>query len=131
MALSRNSDPVTSYLAGAAHESRGAGKTNREACYRALEAQPGLTSAEVAENSRLGRHEAARRLPELRDAGRVLNGPIRRCSVSGHQCITWYISAHCAQIPPIPGVQQTPQPPQAPPAAPPVEPEGEVDIFGE
>jgi uncharacterized OsmC-like protein len=65
-------------------------KTNRRLCYEALLACPHMTSAEVAQKAGIDRHEAARRLPELRDDWLAANGPKKRCSVRNTMAITWH-----------------------------------------
>jgi CRP-like cAMP-binding protein len=48
-----------------------------------------LTSAELARKIGIDRYIAARRLPELRDAGLIQNGESRKCLVTGRKAITW------------------------------------------
>jgi hypothetical protein len=51
--------------------------------------RPGSTAAEIAARSGLERHVPSRRLPELRQAGRIKNGPQRVCTVTGNPSMTW------------------------------------------
>lgn len=91
MAKSRRTDPDTSFEAAAKIEKSGKAESHRTLCFEALLKQDGMTSAEVAVMADLERHEAARRLPELRDEGKVRNGEKRKCSATGSMALTWYI----------------------------------------
>lgn len=90
MAKARRTDPSTSHEAAAKIERAGRAQTNRTKCFEALLRQDGQTSAEVAVMADLDRHEAARRLPELRDAGQVRNGDKRRCAITNSFALTWW-----------------------------------------
>lgn len=68
----RATDPASSHLAADRLERSGRGRTHREALYVAVCEHPGMTSRELAAITGLERHEAARRLPELVAAGRVV-----------------------------------------------------------
>ena len=83
----RRTDPTTSHEAA-----RGAGRmanTHRLIIIEAMKKHPNLTSAEIAHCTGLERHQAARRLPELRKLGVAVNGPARRCHVLGTMQMTW------------------------------------------
>lgn len=86
---SRNSDPITSHIAGISHEMKGTAGSNREACLAIVLFYPGLTAPEIAVKAGIDRHEASRRLPELRRKGQVKNGPERLCSQLGSLMMTW------------------------------------------
>lgn len=74
MARARNSDPATSHDAAKRVEESGVATGQRGMCLRAVQNHPeGLTSKEVAKKAGLDRYQAARRLPELREAGLVVN----------------------------------------------------------
>jgi hypothetical protein len=90
MAHSRSKDPVTSHMAADAVEQTGAAGNHRDRCLAAVKARPGMTAAEIAVAAGLERHEASRRLPELRAAGLVYTGQARTCEVQGHSSLTWY-----------------------------------------
>jgi hypothetical protein len=62
---------------------------HRLLCLAQVTRHPGLTAAEIALGTGLERHAPSRRLPELRDAGLVINGPIRLCAVKGRRSLTW------------------------------------------
>ncbi len=89
-AMARRDDPVTSHEAAAKHVATGKADPNRRLCLAVVAEHPGRTSAEIAELAGLSRHEAARRLPELRKDGLVRNGGKRVCSVTKNQSLTWF-----------------------------------------
>ena len=96
-AKSRATDPETSAEAAAGIEASGAAGHQRQLCYEAVVAQPGITAAEVAKRTGLERHAPSRRLPELRDAGMVRNAGSRICTATGHRSITWYPTERTTQ----------------------------------
>jgi hypothetical protein len=64
-----------------------------EQCRAALAlvvAHPGKTSMELAALGTLDRYQLARRLPDLREIGRVRNGEDRVCTASGRLASTWW-----------------------------------------
>jgi len=91
MAKARRTDPSTSHDAARKVERAGKAENNRTKCFEALLRLGGQTSAEVAVMAGLDRHEAARRLPELRDANQVRNGDKRRCSITNNMALTWWV----------------------------------------
>jgi len=82
----RNNDPPTSALASRHIESSGAARMQRSRCLDAVIESPGQTAREIED--RIG-VKAHKRLPELREAGLVVNGPIRTCRVTGRRAMTW------------------------------------------
>ncbi|MEX0641136.1 MAG: hypothetical protein WD468_00465 [Pirellulales bacterium] len=82
----RNNDPSTSTLAGLDIEASGTAHKQRSRCLVAVVAMPGLTARELEAHIGIKAHK---RLPELREAGLVRNGPTRLCTVSGRQALTW------------------------------------------
>ena len=89
LARARSSDPFTSHEAAHDAESSGRASAQRQICLGEVLKNPGKTAAEIAVAVGLERHAPSRRLPELRDAGLVVNGPARVCSVTGRMSITW------------------------------------------
>jgi len=89
MARARNSDPFTSHRAACEAEASGRAGAQRQLCLDEVLRSPGKTAAEIAVAVDLERHAPSRRLPELRDAGLVKNGPARICSITGRMSITW------------------------------------------
>jgi len=92
----RNTDPVTSHLAGADIEHSGRAANQRELVRRALmrHGRDGITTAELAEAAGLDRYIVGRRMPELRKRGgaQILgydaDAPeTRRCSVTGKRAM--------------------------------------------
>ena len=87
----RKGGPATSRQAAIGTETAGRAPTHRALLLRAVQVNPGRTSAELAVLCSLDRHEAARRLPELRDTFRaVRNGEPRECSVRHTKQMTWW-----------------------------------------
>jgi hypothetical protein len=85
----RRTDPVTSHMTAEKVEESGGADTQRKMCLRYVRNHPGRTSAEIAAALYIDRYTPSRRLPELRDAGRVYNGRRRVCSVTGNLSLTW------------------------------------------
>jgi CRP-like cAMP-binding protein len=88
--------PETSEDARDTHERSGSAMSARRAVLNLVGDHPGLTAVELWHHDRgsrtggLTRHEVSRRLPELRKAGLVINGPARKCSVAGSRQMTWH-----------------------------------------
>ncbi len=70
-------------------EATGTASGQRAVCMAEVIRLPGQTAAEIAVAVGLERHVPSRRLPELRDDGRVLNGSRRVCRVTGNRSMTW------------------------------------------
>jgi CRP-like cAMP-binding protein len=85
----RLTNPHTSKLAAEQVEASGHAETQRRICLASVRACPGMTAAEIALASGLERHIPSRRLPELRRAGLVVNGPARICRAMGSKAMTW------------------------------------------
>lgn len=89
--IARRDDPTTSHLAAADITRSGKRAVQQATVLALVEEHPGRTSAELAARSnRIDRWAAARRLPELRAAGLVQNGPPKACAVTGKQALTWF-----------------------------------------
>lgn len=88
-ARSRSTDPSTSSEAARAVESAGIASDQRARCLAEVVRKPGQTAAEIAVAAGLDRYAASRRLPELRAAGIVENGPARPCRIKGRLSLTW------------------------------------------
>jgi len=88
-AKSRWTDPDTSRAAARRVESDGSAIGQRRACLDEVRKHPGKTAAEIAEAVGLERHVPSRRLPELRHASLVRNGPSRVCEIMGTRAMTW------------------------------------------
>lgn len=122
MALSRNTDPETSHIAADRHERAGNANSNRQKCISVLIEYPGVTAAELAEHARMERHEASRRLPELRQAGKVFNGQKRLCRVNSTLQLTWYYKHAIPKGTILLNDQHEPEPTAAPVDEPEVDP---------
>jgi len=106
-ALVRRTDPSTSHRAANEMERTGAVTQQASICLAEVRRHPGQTSAEIAVACGLERHIPARRLPGLRDAGKVANyyrdsewqniegkqareRYTRVCRVTGNRSMTWW-----------------------------------------
>jgi hypothetical protein len=85
----RSTDPPTSVMAGQFVNRSGVARVQREMCFDAVQRRPGLTAREI--EAELG-IKAHKRLPELRHAGLIDNGPMRTCTVSERQALTWHVT---------------------------------------
>ncbi len=83
----RATDNLTSHLA--ANKARGRAARQRETILAWVTAHPGRTAAEIAKGVEMERHAPSRRLPELRELGLVVNGPVRECRVMKSKAMTW------------------------------------------
>ena len=90
---SRRDDPKTSKIAGENIEASGQAEGQRQKCFWAVRNWPGMTAAEIAIKTNLERHVPSRRLPELRQAGLVINGAVRKCGIQKTFSMTWYVKA--------------------------------------
>ena len=87
--LARRTDPETSRAAADKHAASGSRASHKRLLLEALHRSPGLTSAEYAKHTGLDRHEAARRLADLRNDGDARQGERRQCGVCRKTCVTW------------------------------------------
>ena len=98
LARARNSDPVSSYWAARLAETSGKAARDRRACFIAVLAGEGRTSAEIAVVAGLDRHTAARRLPDLlAEPALLVQGAARVCRVKGTRAVTWWLTYTGAQ----------------------------------
>lgn len=87
----RSNDPPTSALAGQTIEASGTARQQRTRCLQAVADMPGLTAREIEAHIGIKAHK---RLPELREAGLVRNGPARTCAISGRHALTWHLTGY-------------------------------------
>jgi len=80
--LCRNNDPISSAIAAEQVIKSGQVVSHAEQVLAAVRAKPGRTSGELAILFDLDRHEVARRLPGLRDMGRVQHCPNPVCDAA-------------------------------------------------
>lgn len=90
--VARRTDPATSHEAAERVTRDGSRARQVAACLDAVRRWPGCTSAELAVRMGVSRYMPARRLPELRSAGKVANGVSRECSVTRRAALTWELS---------------------------------------
>lgn len=99
--LARRTDPDTSQQAAEHVTAIGSRADHLARIVAAVKARPGRTSAELAEDAGLERHEAARRTADAANTGHIVRGPSRTCSVGGRPAITWWPKRatvpHCPQ----------------------------------
>lgn len=88
--VARRTDPDTSKLAAIAITESGDRAAQQKHILALVESSPGLTSAELAHKFHLDRYIPARRLPELRKAGLVVNGEKRICRRTRSKAMTWF-----------------------------------------
>ena len=91
-ARARLTDPDTSHEAAAQVEQSGRAGSDRAKMLEAVTRFPGHTAVELVGLvmcQGVTRHNASRRLAELRKAGLVKNGPARVCSVAGTKMLIW------------------------------------------
>lgn len=88
-AKARRGDPETSHQAAREMEDSGRAHGQRALCLEEVKRRPGQTAAEIAAALGLERHVPSRRLPELRAAGLIRNGPARECRVMRRSSLTW------------------------------------------
>lgn len=89
IARARNADPETSHQAAKQIETSGKAGTQRAEVLAVVQKFPGSTAGEIAFYGLLDRHAVSRRLPELREMGKVVNGPARKCRSLGSNAMTW------------------------------------------
>lgn len=96
---SRNTDPLSSHLAEAEINDSGSRESQAYRILEIVSMNPGLTSREMVDFCRLDRYQIARRLADLKSAGIIRQGIIRKCRVGGRKSVTWYpVGGHGEQI---------------------------------
>ncbi len=89
----RRTDPVTSLEAEARVMRSGDRETHCRKLLNLVRRYPGMTSAELASICGMERHEAARRLSDLKNPlvgpKLVKQGPKRKCKRSGRMAVIW------------------------------------------
>ena len=90
MRHARNTDPITSHMAAAAVVHSDQIAAQRIQMYELVSEYQGRTSMELAELCEFDRYQLARRLPELREKGRVESRGMRKCRITGREAMTWW-----------------------------------------
>ena len=80
--LCRNDDPMSSVVAAEEAVKSGRVQSHAEQVLAAVVAKPGRTSGQLASLFDLDRHEVARRLPGLREIGKVQHCPNPVCDAA-------------------------------------------------
>lgn len=88
--LSRDWDPASSFEAADKLARSGKWRKQKAAVLKSLSENEGSTSAELAVIMAVDRHLTARRLPELKNQGYVVQGSARPCWVTRRRCVTWW-----------------------------------------
>ena len=86
--IARNVDPWTSHAAGAAITVSGRRRSLVELCLECVYKNPGLTAGERGEHTGLGNPRVWRRLSDLKNLGRVIQGAARQWN--GKVQVTWW-----------------------------------------
>ena len=92
---SRNTDPLSSHIAKRDVTLCGARATQQHVVLDLVRRFPGRSSAELAKKSitgpkRLDRWQVARRTADLESADLIRSGDLRKCSLTGKKCKTFY-----------------------------------------
>jgi hypothetical protein len=85
--IARTTDPATSHEAAEILNESGHRITAMEICLTAVQRYPGLVAGEIGERTGLGHVPAQRRLSDLKNRGRIVQGPPRRWH--GRAQVTW------------------------------------------
>lgn len=88
--IAHTDDPSSSREAAAKAEQTGMRKRHADRVERLVAENPGETACELAAKSDLGEYQIRRRLTDLLQAGRIVRGPQRKCSVKGTTMVTWF-----------------------------------------
>lgn len=95
--IAADADPATSHDAADRHTASGARGRNCRRVLALVQRWPGLTSVELhaaqGEGGDLERHEISRRLSDLKNAGHVIQGTERVCSIKRAKMVTWWIGS--------------------------------------
>jgi len=87
MRLSKNTDPITSHIAGDEAVKSGMVKSHEKQIYEAVLQIPGHTAAEIGLQCGLTQIQVNRRLGHMKS---VTAGARRECGVQGSYCLTWW-----------------------------------------
>lgn len=94
----RNTDPSTSKESATYIDTSGLRAHQQRQVVAAVRQWPGCTSYELAKHMHADRVMPARRLRELVEAGEVVEGPKRQCTISGRTALTWLPVLHWHQL---------------------------------
>ena len=89
----RKSDPQSSWWAEKEMNKSGTRGRQMGIVLETVRNHPGCTSLELTRYCNLDRYQIARRLADLFDAGLVVKGVERRCSIGSRKAVIWYKNA--------------------------------------
>lgn len=87
--MQRSSDPDTSFEASEHLTATGGHQVMMQRAYELLLQNPGRTAKEIELVGGFDDGQIRKRLNDLRRKGKALNGPKRRCSITGRTAQTW------------------------------------------
>ena len=85
--IARTTDPDTSYEAAEILNESGVRTTLMEQCLEFVQRFPGHTAGEIGDRTGLGHDRVWRRLSDLKNLGRVIQGPAKQWH--GRAQVTW------------------------------------------
>jgi len=99
-ARARVGDPQSSVLAALEVERKGIAQTQRERLLRCIILHQNRlrTAFELARLLGMRRDQPGRRLKEIEECGLIERGQLRRCDVTGRQCLTWKLSGYASEM---------------------------------
>ncbi len=89
--MAHRDDPQSSKDCAAKAARSGITQRRRDALLKAIKGHPGLTSAEYSRVTDIDKHEARRRLTDLKNAGLIYRAGRKACSVSGGRDVSWRV----------------------------------------
>lgn len=93
--IARRTDPPTSHQAARALTQSGKLARHAAIALDLVIRYPDKTSSELEALAGFGRDGVVRkRLATLRQQGLIVNGPARKCSISGSNCMVWRVATH-------------------------------------
>ena len=95
---SRNTDPITSHIAGNAIEHSGVAENQRLQALKAVKEYPARTSAELSVLTGLDRYMLGRRLSELIQLKQGEDRFKRQCRASGKLCVAWELKSQEVEV---------------------------------
>ena len=88
--VSRKTDPSSSRSAEAEINRTGSRRAQQEKIFEHVRRWPGHTSLEMSRYLNLDRYQIARRLSDLKNAGLVYQGDVKKCDIGGRDAVTWF-----------------------------------------
>jgi hypothetical protein len=90
--VSRNTDPISSKLAELEINQTGQRLKHIQLALRLVILHPARTTRELANfcPDDMNHYQLAKRLSDLKNMGKIQQGPARICSVGGRKSVTWH-----------------------------------------